>query len=136
MKILIKCESCSDEVTVDINCIDDVTHQSGYRMDINKNWFCPKCQDTNPVIINLEKKYLCYQELQVDDRTFCIYKIVSGKNPENALERLYSENGKNYNLKTKGCLGEICIDLINEHTTRAILNEQFKFSNKEKKPYG
>jgi len=54
------------------------------------------------------KKYLCYYELHVADRTFYVHVIVNAENEGKALDKLVPKGHetKTYHFQAKGCLGE------------------------------
>lgn len=63
-------------------------------------------KDYDDIVLRGKKKFLCYWELHVDDRTFYIHTVVVASGVEEALNRMKSDHGESYHLQVKGCLGE------------------------------
>lgn len=61
------------------------------------------------------KKYLCYQELHIEDKTFFIHLIIEANSKDEALGKVKSEHGKSYHLQAKGCIGEFTEKLAFEY---------------------
>ena len=69
------------------------------------------------------KKYLCYYELHVGDRTFYVHTIVKAPNSDAALDKLKSQHGEAYHLQAKGCLGEFTNDLASKFLGGYLVDE-------------
>lgn len=63
----------------------------------------------------MNKQWLCYYELHVDDRTFYVHKVIDAPDGSAALRKLESEHGDNFHLQAKGCLGELTLELVRKY---------------------
>jgi len=63
------------------------------------------------------KKWLCYHELHVDDRTFHVHSIIEADNKRTACDMLIAKGcrGDHYHLQAKGCLGEYTSELAEKY---------------------
>jgi len=72
------------------------------------------------------KKYLCYYELHVEDRTFYVHTIISAESSGAALEQLLTASGKYYHLQPKGCLGEFTPELAEKYMGQYIPKKELE----------
>ena len=63
----------------------------------------------------MDKTWLCYWELHVDDQTFRVHVLVKAGSPDEAVDRLHGMRGEHYHLQAKGCLGEFSEALAGEY---------------------
>ena len=71
----------------------------------------------------MKKKFLCYYQLHVEDRTFTIHRVIEAKNASKAIDGLTTQYGESYSLKAKGCLGELTLKLAEQYLTRRVLDK-------------
>lgn len=57
------------------------------------------------------KKYLCYLQIHIEDRSFNLHVIVEAESEHDALDKLKEKRGERYHQQPKGCLGEFTEEL-------------------------